>query len=323
MANYGIIDCGSNTVRLCIYRVDDDTKKVYRKRDFHTLLNDKTMAGLAAHIQNGVMTERGIARAAEAIRDHLARAEYFRCERLDVFATAFLRNCENRKEAKRAIERAAGVRITLLSAWDEAHLGFIGARCATPEMTDGVLADIGGGSTELTRIDGGVDCDNISIPQGSLSSFSSHVRGIMPTQAEIRTIAQEFQSNIELDRHYHSRRCDILFAIGGSARAVARVYGEAFCEGRRPNELTASQVKRILELFEESPNVFVHIALKATPDRVHTVLPGCIIADCLMKYFGAQRMIVCKCGVREGYLIDRILGTDTEDFPTCRKARHD
>lgn len=307
MANYGIIDCGSNTVRLCIYQVDDEAKGPLRKRDIRTLLNDKTMAGLAAYVENGIITARGIARAAEAIDDHLARAEYFQCKRLDVFATAFLRNCENRKDAKCGIEKAAGASIVLLSAWEESHLGFLGARCAAPGITDGVMVDIGGGSTELTRIEGGIDSDNISIPQGSLSSFSSRVRGVLPTQSEIKDISRDFKTHLERETDYTGSRCNDLFAIGGSARAVARMYGEAFCGGERPQTLTQEQLGRILTLAIDDPDAFAHIALKAAPDRIHTVVPGCAIARQLMRTFEAKRLRICKCGVREGYLIDRML----------------
>ena len=308
MANMGIIDCGSNTVRLCIYQVRDVSKKAYRKKDLKVLLNHKTMAGLAAHVDGGVMTKRGIERAAEVIRDHLARAEYFDCDRLDMFATAFLRNCSNSAKAKAAIEKAAGVPVNLLSAWDEAHLGFVGARCGEPGLDDGVLMDIGGGSTELTRVSGGRDFDNISIAQGSLSSFSNRVAGILPTEHEMYLIAKDLRAKVEADERYLDVRCDTVYGIGGSTRGIARVYGEAFLDGRKPDTLEPAMVERVLDLFRDQPQAFAHMALKAAPDRVHTVIPGCVIAAEVLRDLGAKRLRICKCGVREGYLIDRMLG---------------
>jgi exopolyphosphatase/guanosine-5'-triphosphate,3'-diphosphate pyrophosphatase len=294
-------------VRLCIYRVRDGAKAPYRKKDFKTLLNHKTMAGLAAHVAQGIMTQRGIDRAAEVIRDHMRRAEYFNCVQLDVFATAFLRNCRNSEAARAAIENAAGIPINLLSAWDEAHLGFVGAASAEANMGDGVLIDIGGGSTELTRIIGGKDCDNISIAQGSLSSFSSHVLSILPTEREMDSIAREFQQRVQADEHYRNVRCSTVYGIGGSARGVAKIYGEAFLDGKHPDVMEPAQVKRILQLYLREPEAFAHLALKAVPDRIHTAIPGCIIVAELLADFDAQQLRICKGGVREGYLIDRLL----------------
>ena len=43
------------------------------------------------------------------------------------------------------------------------------------------------------------------------------------------------------------------------------------------------------------------------PTRSHTLVPGCIILGELFDACGAERLDVCKYGVREGYLIDRML----------------
>ena len=46
MSRYGIIDLGSNTIRLCIYEVSCTAHEPLRKKDIDTLLNYKVMAGL-------------------------------------------------------------------------------------------------------------------------------------------------------------------------------------------------------------------------------------------------------------------------------------
>ena len=117
MPNYGIIDLGSNTVRMCIYEVRNSKQTEYRKKkDFRTIINHKIMAGLAAHVEDGLMTAQGIDHAVSVLSGHLRRAEYFNCKRLDIFATAVLRNCDNSHEAVRLIERRIGHDIRILSA---------------------------------------------------------------------------------------------------------------------------------------------------------------------------------------------------------------
>ena len=99
MPNYGVIDLGSNSVRLVVYEVKDDRRPVYTNKDFRSLLNDKVMAGLAAYVREAVFTQAGVERAASVLKGHLKRARYFQCKRIDVFATAVLRNCDNSAEA--------------------------------------------------------------------------------------------------------------------------------------------------------------------------------------------------------------------------------
>ena len=44
MSRYGIIDLGSNTIRLCIYEVSCAAHEPLRKKDIDTLLNYKGKA---------------------------------------------------------------------------------------------------------------------------------------------------------------------------------------------------------------------------------------------------------------------------------------
>lgn len=305
MARYGIIDLGSNTIRLCIYEVDSPSKTTLQKKDVHTLLNYKIMAGLAAYVKDGAMTKKGVKRAINTINAHLRRASHFSCERIDIFATAVLRNCSNSTEATAAIEEGCSATITILSNWDEAHLGFIGASLEKP-LENGTLIDIGGGSTELTRIAQKGDSDNISIPQGSLSSFALHVEGLLPTEQEMDAIARTFRTHLANTTRASYETTD-LFGIGGAIRSAAKVYGDVFNDGARDSILLPQHIDAILTSYRRDPQVFAHRALKTIPDRIHTFIPGCIIIDELFTLCRAERLAIHKCGIREGYLIDRVL----------------
>ncbi|MEG0027034.1 MAG: exopolyphosphatase [Raoultibacter sp.] len=307
MPNYGIIDLGSNTVRSCIYEVKDDTRKTYRKKkDFQSLINHKIMAGLASHVIEGTMTAQGIDHAVSVLNGHLRRAEYFKCTRLDIFATAVLRNCTNSAEATAAIEARIRKPICLLSAADEAHLGFVGASSAAA-IEEGTLVDIGGGSTELTRITKGRDFDNISIGQGSLSSFADGVRAILPTPQEADAITASFQQKFDQSASSALYRHPRLFGVGGSVRAAAKMYAEITGTINRPDTLLPAHVDEIIALYRKDPDAFGHLALKAVPDRINTLLPGCLLLKQIMYDCGTENLCICKGGVREGYLIERIL----------------
>ena len=231
MARYGIIDFGSNTIRLCIYEVEHTPRKPLAKKDVQTLLNYKVMAGLAAHIKDGAMTEAGIKKAINTLNAHLRRAAHFSCERIDIFATAVLRNCTNSREATAAIEAGIDKRITILSNEEEAHLGFLGA-CLDRSLDNGTMVDIGGGSTELTHIQNGLDLDKVSIPQGSLSSFANYVQGLLPTSKEIESIAKHFNT-LASKEGANVYAASQLYGIGGSIRSAAKVYGDLCNNGER------------------------------------------------------------------------------------------
>lgn len=306
MPNYAVIDLGSNSIRLVVYDVKDAHKRTYTNKDFKSLINDKVMAGLSAYVVEGVFTQDGIDRAVSVLRGHAKRARYFDCEKMEVFATAVIRNALNCEEAVAAIEEAAELPISLLSATDEAHLGFVGATCDRA-VERGTLVDIGGGSTELTRIESSLDFDNASIGQGSLSSFAQHVRAILPTPGEMDAIAEAFRKRFAGLPNSDAYRSEALYGIGGSVRAAAKMHAQATGAAVRPKTMTKQQIHAILAWCRTDPDTFAHAALKASAERVHTLVPGCIILGELFDACGAERLDVCKYGVREGYLIDRML----------------
>ena len=317
MSNYGLIDLGSNSIRLVIYEVDDESLPGARPPTqdpttdtnipaFKSLINDKVMAGLAAYVDDGVFSKAGVRKAVNVLRDHMRHAEYFDCKKLEVFATAALRNATNSEEAVAAIEEQTGLSITILSEHDEAHLGFVGATCERA-INQGTVLDIGGGSTELTCVKDGKDFNHVSMPQGSLSSFAAHVRGVMPTSDEVRAISEEMRGRLEkLDRR-STYNAQVVYGIGGSARAAAKMYAQMTDSPVRPKSLTPAQIRSIIECCLEDPDAFAHTALKASAERIHTLVPGCTILLTVLDELGAERIEVGKRGVREGYLVERML----------------
>lgn len=306
MPNYAVVDLGSNSIRLVVFEVKDDCRPPFTNRDFKSLINDKVMAGLAAFVVDGMFTEAGVRRAVGVLKGHAKRARYFNCKRIDIFATAVLRNALNCTEAVNALEEEVGIPINLLSARDEAHLGFVGATCDRT-IVRGTLVDIGGGSTELTRIEDGHDFFNTSLGQGSLSSYATLVRSILPTPKEMDEIARTFRTRTEDLTNAETYRADVFYGIGGSVRAVAKMQMQVRGDAVRAKTMTAEEIRAILDLCRKSPDTFAHLALKAAAERIHTLTPGCIVLDVLMNDFGAQRLEICKYGVREGYLIERML----------------
>ncbi len=305
MARFGIIDFGSNTIRLCIYEVACTPRKPLQKKDIQILLNYKVMAGLAAHIKEGVMTEAGIKKAIKTINAHLRRASHFSCERIDIFATAVLRNCTNSREATAAIEAGIDKRITILSNEEEAHLGFLGASL-DHYLGSGTMVDIGGGSTELTHILDGLDLDKVSIPQGSLSSFANYMSGILPSTKEMESIAKHFRAlaTKEGAEVYAAKQ---LYGIGGSIRSAAKVYGDLCNKGDRYEYLLPEHIDDILSLYTKDPDAFARLALHTVPDRIHTFIPGCVLIKEIFSLCKAERLDILKYGVREGYLAERVL----------------
>ena len=306
MPTYGVIDLGSNSIRLVIYEVKDDRRSTYSSKDFKSIINDKVMAGLAAFVEDGVFTPDGVDRAVNVLKSHMKRVRYFGCKRVDVFATAVLRNCANSEAATAAIETAINHRVRVLSAREEAHLGFVGASIGTP-LAAGTLIDVGGGSTELTALASDGDHAGISIPFGCVLAYANYVRCVIPTPAECRTIADAFRKELQALPNLEGYRSERLYGIGGSVRALAKMVAAVWGDDTRPKSISRKDMEGLADLLQGDVSVFAHRAVKAAPDRVHSLVPGMIIVRTLAEELGAAEVIPCKYGIREGYLVTHML----------------
>lgn len=298
---YAVIDVGSNTVRLCVYDV-----LCPEKRKFKTIMNRKIMAGLAAYIVDGAFSDEGIAEAILAVRKCIKRASYLSPDRIDVFATAVLRNISNSAQAIAAIEQGAGCSISLLSNANEAHLGFVGAS-SRGTLDDGALIDIGGGSTEITVIENGIDVARTSLPQGSLSSYKRFVGDILPTQNEISAIRASVRRLIAADKTGAcTGSAQELYGVGGSIRALSEVNAWVV-PGASSEEITRNDVNRMLRDVVGHRRAFIDAVLHVSPERIHTIVCGLAILVEVFEELDGERLRICDRGVREGYLIERML----------------
>ena len=64
-------------------------------------------------------------------------------------ATAAVRNAANTAEIVRILQEQTGLHIEVLSGSEEARYGYLGV-INTMDIRDGLIIDIGGGSTEVT-----------------------------------------------------------------------------------------------------------------------------------------------------------------------------
>ena len=141
---YGVIDVGSNTIRLVIYEVKENR--------IESLFSNKNTAGLIGYVNDGELSRKGIRKACDVLNSLQKVAAHAQVEKLYVFATASLRNIANTKEAVEEIEKETGLDIDVISGHDEAELDFEGAAHAQ-KLKDGIMVDIGGGSIQISLFD--------------------------------------------------------------------------------------------------------------------------------------------------------------------------
>lgn len=305
MPKYGIIDLGSNTIRLSIFDVPKPEKRGEAPK-FREIVDEKQVVGLSSYIEDGNLTAAGIEKATDTLARHLRTARNIGCKSCHIFATAVIRNCKNSGRVVKQIERTINSSVDVLSGEEEARLGLVGASHSC-DIREGVLIDIGGGSSEVTQVHKKRGITSLSLPQGSVSSYAEYVRMVFPTREECAQITDALAARIEEQPYFPEITSEKMFGIGGTVRAMAKMYARMNGRDKTPAKLLIANIDSILKLVVEDPPTFVHMAVKAVPDRLHTLVPGTLIARQLMLRFRSEELVICKYGVREGYLLTHVV----------------
>lgn len=293
---YALVDVGSNTIRLNVYEIDEDSKT------FERIFSEKETTGLATYVENGKLSNEGIQAACDVLNRFKHIIELFEIKSYDVFATASLRNVDNTQECLKKVKQKTGIKIDLLSGEDEARYGTLGV-LGWKYFEQGTIFDIGGGSTEITRIKDGTISSTASLEIGSLNLFKKHVKDIWPTQSEqvkiYSKVQQEF-SSIECPKTKH------LYAIGGTARAVLKLANNYLGKPKTNRRLTFEEFNEVYAFVMQKDKIVRNTILKACPDRIHTIIPGIIIMYTLCLKVQCADVVISPNGVREGYLIQKM-----------------
>ena len=300
---YGIADVGSNTVRLSIYKCEGG--------EIRLLMNRKVMAGLAGYVRHGALTPEGIEVACQTLQGYRSLMDNLELPDLRVFATASLRNISNTEEAVGAVMAATGLRVDVLSGREEAELSFRGA-IQNAGLYTGLLVDLGGGSTELVSYRNRAIQSACSLSVGSLSLFSKYVAKLHPTKEERRAIRRAVEEQLEqyVPQHGPARH---ICGVGGTVRAACKVANAMFDRPAGDRSLDRDELKEMLQRLKKPGKDELRLLLKTVPDRIHTIIPGLLALDTISRAYGAQTITASACGVREGYLLARVLGAPLED----------
>lgn len=299
---HGIIDIGSNTVRMAIYDIAEG------RIDF--LMKKKHLVGLAAYLDSSnAMTQAGINKVCEVLFDFKKFLEVFKITNVAAFTTAALRNCRNSREAVGEIVRRTGINIEIISGDREAEYDFIGATRNIEEKS-GVLADIGGASTELVHFQAGSIVNKISLSMGSLDFRTKYCSGVLPNGFEVNLMRRQAAKILAGAGGFLDVRCEGLVGIGGTFKGTCALYNAMYNQERKNQVIEAAGLGEIVSHFsslEEIGHEDAVLLLKQVPDRINTIIPGMVIADVLVQNFQCRKVTYSDSGVREGFIYTHLV----------------
>lgn len=302
MRRLGIVDIGSNTIRLVVYA--RQAAGGFRLRDD---MRERVRLG-AGSFRRGSLDEGRIDRAILLLQRFADYAQGARLDDLEVIGTSALRDADNGRRLTDAA-RAMGLHVQLLSGEDEAKLGVLAVANGF-DLDDAWVMDLGGGSAQLSRMKGRRFVDGGAHPLGAVRLTEAFLSEDPPTAKALgrveKAIAAAMGSRADVMREDRTP----LVAMGGSVRNLARAvqkssdYPLDLLHGFwLPREALEAVTERLLEMpVAKRENVAgIH------PDRADVIVAAALVYRWVLRATDRPGLLVSGLGVREGVLYRHVL----------------
>lgn len=274
----GVVDVGSNTIRLLLARVEGGAVVPLEK--------ERVRLALGAEIERtGVVSDVSIAAAAKAVSKLCDLARGGGAESIDVFLTAPGRQSGNADDLRDAIAKAASHSVRVLTTEEEGRLAYAGAVATAdvPLPKQIAVCDVGGASTEIAVGAPGSDPRWVeSVDIGSVR-LTERVEDVDARRSEA---ASAFAG-------VNPPPVEIALAVGGSARAARRLVGSWL------GEAELAEAMRIVATKSEET-----ISRRYGVHRTRAkILPaGLVLLAEVQERLGVP-LHVCDGGIREGAVL--------------------
>ena len=305
----GIIDIGSNSVRLVVYQGLSRTPPV--------VFNEKVMAGLGRGIAvNNRLARASMETAVQALARFALLARDMNVDSLRTVATAAVREAANADEFIEAVRRETGLEIEVISGEAEARGAALGVVAGIPDA-DGVVGDLGGGSLELIRVAGGEAHERISLPIGSLRLDAVRRKGPRALGPFIkRALDQVGWTAKGAGRPFYT--------VGGSWRALAQLHmhqSEHPLPVIHQYRMDAAAPERLVRaLAVMQPKTLRAIPTLST-SRIPSLPGAAMLLAAVVRRLRSSEVISSGYGLREGLLFAALPPEVQREDPLLEAAR--
>lgn len=302
MERLGIIDIGSNSIRLVVYEQTD--AGAYRVID-----ESKESARLSERLdKDGRISDKDLQYITAIVHRFQLLCSNYGAIRVRAVATAAVRNSPDSVRIASYLQEHTGLHIEVLSGEEEARLGFLGM-INTIEMEDGFLIDIGGGSTEVLLFRDRAIVKSVSFPFGAVNMMKRFGKTNELDDAAARELGEVVRKEIAMHPWIAESPGLPLVGLGGTVRSLCKIdqRSRKYSLPLTHNyQMTGQEVERwIMYLrsltFEQRKRID-----GLSKDRADLIVPGLVILDSVLRYTGASHLVVSGSGLRDGIFYETL-----------------
>lgn len=294
-----VIDLGSNAVRLAIFeRTDAGPPQVVASRRLQVRLSD----GMdVAGVRQSELQPEPIRRTLAALAEFAAICDDWQLRPIAV-ATSAVRDARNQAEFLAQVATATGLQLRVLTTAEEAYYAYL-AVVNTLDVADGYVAEIGGGSVQVTEVRGGSFGASASAPLGAVRTLARYPLTDPPRPAELSAMRAGLADELDARGWLWGACAGTLVGVSGAIKSLGRIHQHTL--GRRDEPLHGYRVPRTAVPAALERLAALTIAQRREvagmdPDRADVILAALMLLDLLLARGTFDDLTVSVYGIREG-----------------------
>jgi exopolyphosphatase/guanosine-5'-triphosphate,3'-diphosphate pyrophosphatase len=297
MTRVAAIDCGTNSIRLLIAEPAAGGGLVDVTREMRIVRLGQGVD------RTGRLAPEAIARTRDALVEYAELIDKHGASAVRMVATSATRDAANRADFASMVRAVLGAEPEVITGAEEAALSFAGAVAGLPDAVSPVLvADIGGGSTELVLGNGELRSHSMDI--GCVRMTERHLRADPPSAEQIAATVADVRAAIgEAARDVPIAQAATFVGVAGTVTTVAAIvhelpsYDPAAIHG---STMTAAEVAdvtaRLLAMTHDQ-----RAALPVMhPGRVDVIGGGALILRELVAAAGVSSVVASEHDILDG-----------------------
>lgn len=310
LARVGVIDIGSNSVRLVVFDGASRSPAYF--------FNEKILCGLGAGFaETGRLNPEGRDRALTALRRFAALAQGMNVSPLVSVATAAVRDAEDGPEFQQQVLAETGLKIWVVEGTEEARLSAQGVLLGWPGA-EGLVCDIGGSSLELAQLKG----------DGKIGRCRTSDLGplkLMGLDGGKKAIRAHIDKRINALHKAFPDSPDRLFLVGGSWRAIARIDMERTgypLKVLHEYRMTPDAVHETIDFIAKADIEALRGQTGTSEARMRLIPLACEVLDRLIRKINPGEVAISAYGIREGLLYEQMTPALRARDPLLEAAHH-
>lgn len=298
MKKIGIVDIGSNSIKLDIFLIKEDGS-IIKKNKY------RSATSLEGKYSKGNISEDNIAKTLKTVKNFIDICRFTGVEHIAAVATQSLRKAKNKNEIIHRIKYICGIDVNVISGQEEANYNYIGVKDDIT-LRKGIMMDIGGGSTEILCFNSEEAIKSVSLPFGARTiikeyQLKDNISETLEEELRAHLVKEHFNKILWIN----GKKDCTLVGSGGTMKNVAKLINHNIspCLKKDNNyHFTAEYVEDIYKLIINKPIEDIRKLKGMSDRRVEVIKGGIEILLSFLIYTNIHFIIVSKKGIREGVL---------------------